>query len=433
MIVQHKKQLQEIIESHINSEMVLIPTLCDKNLHPIQNELSLLYVKWLSTNQENIIVLNHSEQRQDNDLNSKFVEKALDINKENKYIYNRKSFNHILSLNSLNDTNLTFYLEAGNPLYIDKLTTNSHDFFNINFHKLKNINRYIPIMKHLEYDRKLVNKMRDLYYYEKNNQKYNQNVINNLTKIEHNGLFTTDNEYQYSEYNIYTSTGRPSNRFGGINFAALNKSDGTRKKYISRYGDEGCMIEMDYDAYHLRLIAEIVGYKFPEGSVHQYLANHYGVDYDKSKSLSFKYLYGEIPYMIAKKIPFFHKVQKYIDEKWQEYKRNNFVVSDIYNRKIGKNTRFTNKSKLFNYCIQLLETENNMKVLDDLLPVLEGKKTKIVLYSYDSFLFDFHKEDGIDFIKKIKRTIEHNNTYPVKVAWGNSYHNIQDITEKFND
>ena len=144
-------------------------------------------------------------------------------------------------------------------------------------------------------------------------------------------------------------------------------------------------------------------------------------------------MYGEIPYKIAKEIPFFSKVQQYIDKKWQEYKRNNFVVSDIYNRKIGKNIRFTNKSKLFNYCIQLLETENNMKVLDDLLPILEGKKTKIVLYSYDSFLFDFNKEDGINFIKEIKQTIEQNNTYPVKVAWGKNYHKIQDITEKFND
>ena len=81
------------------------------------------------------------------------------------------------------------------------------------------------------------------------------------------------------------------------------------------------------------------------------------------------------------------------------------MVSDIYNRKIGKNIRFTNKSKLFNYCIQLLETENNMKMLDDLLPILEGKKTKIVLYSYDSFLFDFHKEDGIDFIKKSNKLL----------------------------
>ena len=33
----------------------------------------------------------------------------------------------------------------------------------------------------------------------------------------------------YSEYNLFTSTGRPSNRFGGINFAALNKKDGSRE------------------------------------------------------------------------------------------------------------------------------------------------------------------------------------------------------------
>ena len=433
MIVQHKKQLQEIINEHINSEMVLIPTLCDRNMHPIENELSLLYIKWLSSGKENIVVLNHSEKRKDNDLNVNFLKKALDINTENKYIYNKKSLTHNLSLNSLNDTNLNFYLESSNPLYIDNLTTNTHDFFNINFSTLNNINRYIPIMKHLEYGRKLVNKMRDLFFCDEKNKSYNENVINNLNQIEKNGLFTTDNKYQYSEYNIYTSTGRPSNRFGGINFAALNKSDGTRKKYISRYGDNGCMIEMDYDAYHLRLIAEIVGYEFPEGSVHQYLADQYGVDYDKSKSLSFKYLYGEIPYRISKKIPFFYKVQKYIDKKWQEYKRNNFVVSDIYNRKIGSSISFTNKSKLFNYCIQLLETENNMTVLDDLLPLLKGKKTKLILYSYDSFLFDFHKDDGLDFLKQIKKVVEKNNLYPVKVGWGNNYHKLEDITEKFND
>ena len=412
--------------------MVLIPTLCDKNLHPIQNELSLLYVKWLSTNQENIIVLNHSEQRQDNDLNVNFVEKALDINKENKYIYNRKSFNHILSLNSLNDTNLTFYLEAGNPLYIDNLTTNSHDFFNINFSKLKNINRYIPIMKHLEYNRKLVKKMRDLYYYDKNNQKYNQNVINNLTKIEHNGLFTTDNEYQYSEYNIYTSTGRPSNRFGGVNFAALNKSDGTRKKYISRYGDEGCMIEMDYDAYHLRLIGEIVGYDFPKTSVHEHMAELYGLPYDEAKALSFKYLYGGITDEVSDN-PFFSKVNDYIKLLWQDYKTNNFVQSYIYNRKIyRKNLQDMNPNKLFNYMIQLMETENNIKILNELQPKLQQYNSKLVLYNYDSFLFDFDTKDGLDFLNIVKQTIESGGKYPVKIGKGVNYHDMQDITEKFN-
>ena len=433
MIIQNKSHLNDIIDKNIQSEVVIIPTLCDKNLHPKRNQLSLLYLKWLSTNDENIIVLNHSEKRKDNDLTLEFVEEALNNNKENKYIFDKKAFNHTMSLNSLNDTNLNFYLDSSNPLYIDNLTTNTHDFFHINFSTLNNINRYIPIMKHLEYGRKLVNKMRNLFFYDERNKNYNENVIDNLTKIEDNGLFISDNGYQYSQYNIYTSTGRPSNRFGGVNFAALNKSDRTREKYVSRYGEKGCMIEMDYDAYHLRLIAEIVDYNFPEGSVHQYLADQYDVDYAKAKSLSFAYLYGEIPYMIYQTIPFFNKVQKYIDKKWLEYKQNNFVVSDIYNRKIGKSLSFTNKSKLFNYCIQLLETENNMRMLDDLLPLLEGKKTKLILYSYDSFLLDFHKDDGMDFLKKIKKVIEQNDTYPVKVGWGTNYHKMEDITEKFND
>ena len=433
MIIQNKSHLNDIIDKNIQSEVVIIPTLCDKNLHPKRNQLSLLYVKWLSTNDENIIVLNHSEKRKDNDLTLEFVEGALNNNKENKYIFDKKAFNHSMSLNTLNDTNLNFYLDSSNPLYIDNLTTNTHDFFHINFSTLNNINRYIPIMKHLEYGRKLVRKMRDLFFYDERNKNYNENVIDNLTKIEDNGLFISDNGYQYSQYNIYTSTGRPSNRFGGINFAALNKSDRTREKYVSRYGEKGCMIEMDYDAYHLRLIAEIVDYNFPEGSVHQYLADQYDVDYAKAKSLSFAYLYGEIPYMIYQTIPFFNKVQKYIDKKWLEYKQNNFVVSDIYNRKIGKSLSFTNKSKLFNYCIQLLETENNMRMLDDLLPLLEGKKTKLILYSYDSFLLDFHKDDGMDFLKEIKKVIEQNDTYPVKVGWGTNYHKMEDITEKFND
>ena len=433
MIIQNKSHLNDIIDKNIQSEVVIIPTLCDKNLHPKRNQLSLLYLKWLSTNDENIIVLNHSEKRKDNDLTLEFVEGALNNNKENKYIFDKKAFNHTMSLNSLNDTNLNFYLDSSNPLYIDNLTTNTHDFFHINFSTLNNINRYIPIMKHLEYGRKLVRKMRDLFFYDEKNKNYNENVIDNLTRIEDNGLFISDNGYQYSQYNIYTSTGRPSNRFGGINFAALNKSDRTREKYVSRYGEKGCMIEMDYDAYHLRLIAEIVDYNFPEGSVHQYLADQYDVDYAKAKSLSFAYLYGEIPYMIYQTIPFFNKVQKYIDKKWLEYKQNNFVVSDIYNRKIGKSLSFTNKSKLFNYCIQLLETENNMRMLDDLLPLLEGKKTKLILYSYDSFLLDFHKDDGMDFLKEIKKVIEQNDTYPVKVGWGTNYHKMEDITEKFND
>ena len=70
------------------------------------------------------------------------------------------------------------------------------------------------------------------------NMSYNDEVSDNLLHIEKNGLMTTTG-YVFSEYNLFTSTGRPSNRFGGINFAALNKKDGSRERFISRYSSIG--------------------------------------------------------------------------------------------------------------------------------------------------------------------------------------------------
>ena len=71
-----------------------------------------------------------------------------------------------------------------------------------------------------------------------------------------------------------------------------------------------------------------------------------------------------------------------------------------------------NRNKLFNYMIQLLETENNMKVLNDLVPYLKDKKSKLILYSYDSFLFDFKIEDGLGFLTDIKEYIRTRWCFP---------------------
>ena len=49
------------------------------------------------------------------------------------------------------------------------------------------------------------------------NLSYNDDILNNLSYLEGNGIQTTEGMV-YSEYNIFTSTGRPSNRFGGTNF-----------------------------------------------------------------------------------------------------------------------------------------------------------------------------------------------------------------------
>jgi len=47
-----------------------------------------------------------------------------------------------------------------------------------------------------------------------------------------------------------------------------------------------------------------------------------------------------------------------------------------------------NPQKLFNYILQNLETSMNVCILWDMCVILRGCKTKLVLYTYDSFLFD---------------------------------------------
>ena len=423
MIIENKKQLKEFIKSYKSEDSIIIPIPCDNNKHSAKTKLSLLYVQLLSGN-EFILPFNHSET-----MNIELPN--LETNTK-KYTYDRKDLNNFITLDNVIDVNLMNYMNTGHPLDLEQTDTNAHNFLNMRYYKKENINTIIPVLKHLEKCRKISQLLKDTIekYNQYVNMSYNNEVLDNLTYIESNGLQTTT-ELVYSEYNVYTSTGRPSNRFGGTNFAALNKSDGSRKPYISRFKN-GVLVEMDYDAYHLRLIADKVNYDFPDGSVHEHMSKFYGCDYQESKNLSFKYLYGHIPIEVVQMNPFFCKVHDYINTIWDDYKSKEFIVSDIYSKKIyRKNLTDMNANKLFNYTIQLMETENNMKALSNLISKIKDYKSKLVLYSYDSFLFDFNMEDGLEYLKKVKKILEQDGKYPVKVSWGLNYHEMKDITEKF--
>ena len=423
MIVENKKQLEEFLKLYNSEDSILVPIPQDSNKHPVSDELSLLYVKLFNGN-EFILPFNHSET-----LNIEIPN--LESNTK-KYTYDRKKLNHFIKLNNVIDINLLYYLATSTPLYIDDIDTKAHHFFNMRYYKRNNINNIIPVLKHLEKCREIASILKDTIekYEAYVNLSYNNEVLDNLSYIESNGLQTVDG-IVHSEYNIYTSTGRPSNRFGGTNFAALNKTDGSRKPFVSRFKN-GVLVEMDFDGYHLRLIADKIGYKFPEGSVHEYMAKFYGCDYNESKKRSFKYLYGHIPIDVVQINPFFSKVHDFIKNLWSEYKSKEFIVSDIYNRRIyKKNLSDMNANKLFNYTIQLMETENNMKVLSKLIPEIKDDRSKLILYSYDSFLLDFNMEDSLTYLSKVKKILEQNDKFPVKVSWGLTYHEMKDITEKF--
>lgn len=420
-IIENNDDLKFFFKLYKNQDSILIPISSDENKHPCSTDMCLLYIQMMS-GEEFILPFNHSETLNIEIPNLKSTTK--------KYTYDRKQLNHFIQLDDVIDVNLLNYMETGSPLNIEETDTNAHQFFNMRYYRKDNLNTIVPVLKHLEKCRKIVKILKDIIknYSEHVNMSYNNDVLNNLGYIEQNGLYTT-NGIVHSEYNIYTSTGRPSNRFGGINFAALNKSDGSREPFTSRF-QNGILVEYDYSAYHPSIIADIVGYKF-NGDVYEHLGKYYRVDREESKILTFQYLYGYTPIEVIESNPFFKLVADFINEMWKEYKNKEFIESYIYNKKIyKKNLSDMNRNKLFNYFLQNYETEINSRMLTKLIPFMKGYKSKLILYSYDSFLFDYNLDDGVKFLKEVKMIIENDGLFPTKVSKGLNYNEMKDITEK---
>ncbi len=416
MVIVNTDILFNQLKQHIQSKpFVLMQMYSDVKAHPQENRVSCYYVDF--QDEQYIVPIHHTEKYQDE---IQMIETNQTI-----FVQDLKQYHHntLVFGKDIRDMNWSYYLQHNISFNTEEFLTNSHQhYYRLHYDK-PNVNDLIPLVKHSQYFKPIAEKLFQSY------EQHDQTLLTNLYQIERNGLKTYE-KIIYSEYNPYTSTGRPSNRFGGMNFAALNKSDGSRKQFISRFNN-GVLVEMDFDAYHLRLIGEIIGYKFPTGSVHEHMAKLYGLPYDEAKALSFKYLYGGITDEVSDN-PFFSKVNDYIKLLWQDYKTNNFVQSYIYNRKIyRKNLHDMNPNKLFNYMIQLMETENNIKILNELHPKLQQYNSKLVLYNYDSFLFDFDTKDGLEFLSEVRQTIESDSKYPVKISRGVNYHDMQDITETF--
>jgi len=227
--------------------------------------------------------------------------------------------------------------------------------------------------------------------------------------------------------------GRPSNRYGNINFAGLNKSDGTRKAFIPRYDN---FLLFDFNSYHLNLITKFIKYKVNTNNIHTFLGQQYfgkteltSEEYNESKDLNFKYLYGGIPKEIREVIPYFARVQDFTYVLWNEMEKNGFYKSPLTGRKIMlEHIENPNPMKVLNYFIQLMETETNMVIIDRLQKYLQGKNTKLVLYTYDSFLFDYSKEDGKKCIFGIKKILD---IFPTNVYFGYNYQDLIDVTDTF--
>ena len=275
-------------------------------------------------------------------------------------------------------------------------------------------NDLIPIWKHYEQfqDWKKI-------FGDSKISKFSQLYPKSLGWIEKSGLYTNMG-YEYTHYNPLTTTSRPSNTFKGTNYAALKKDDGVRSRFISRF-ENGKLYQLDFDGYHIRLIAKLIGVDIPlDKKAHEWLANQYGKDLSEAKAITFRQLYGGVEDEYYH-IPFFKKTSDYINSLWLDFLRNREVLTPILQRKI-KFDENLNKNKLFNYILQALETERNILIIDKLSKINLKQKSVPILYTYDSILFDVDENED-NYIREVKRIMEKDG-FPTQLEVGNNYDNM---------
>jgi hypothetical protein len=414
-LIEDKEQLERF-DNRGFKEVFLEVIPYDFKTHPILDNVSLLYVRPVNATKGYMLCVDHSETMS---LNIDAIKQTLE-GIEKIYVRDKKSVLQYLPLKTLFDILPTHHT------YIPEYTQAHKYFYSKN---IKNPNRIIPVVKHYEYcetvfrDLKPFNLTCDDFYCKWFNKK--SSIV--FSAIEANGLkvdkelfeqhfHPIEDDYVYTQYNLKTLTTRPSNSFNGVNYAALNKDTGARQCFIPR---NDLLVELDISAYHPSLLANLVGYDFGGGDVHAAFAEMYKVDYKKAKELTFKQLYGGV-FEQYKDLEFFKKVQVYTDELWVNYQEHGWIEAPnsgyIY---AEENLTDMKPQKLLNYVLQNLETSTNVSILWEILKLLRGKKTKLVLYTYDSFLFDYAEEDR-QVLKEIKNVIE-NFKLSTKISYGHTY------------
>jgi hypothetical protein len=403
----------------------------NNNHHPALTELSLVYVRPLDSKKGYVLCLNHNESLS---LSKDEVFNWLDT-LGRIWVLDKKQ-----TLHWYNNSDKLFDVNFLEPVDIKSLDNACISYYYSKHNALPNVNCLIPISKHYEicetiFDMALpITKQYTLsnttfqfnnfrtanvfYNIEKNGIKVDKNCfIGYYNGKLTNPQFNLSRSKIYTQYNLYTTTSRPSNTFNSINFAALHKDDGERACFKP---ENDKFIELDFQGYHPRLIGEMIGFDFPKDkNTYDVLGELLGVDTQSAKELTFKQLYGGVWSEYQSK-PFFEKVLAYTDDMWDTYQYGGSIKCD--NKIFIRDDENITRTKLFNYIVQSKETSTNVDLLKLVFDKLKDKKTKLVLYTYDAFLFDYSNEDK-GLIQEIINILD----YPVNIKQGKTYHGLEKL------
>jgi hypothetical protein len=376
---------------------ICIPFFSNNNFHSSESEVVGLYLYFTDGTTE-LVNFTHPDSRiSEKTLESiKFHPNSLVLNKKGMLYH---GFDSGIDLNSY----LHYYIH--DHANIQEFYTSVMENFYSRYYTSKKLTKIIPLSKLIEFAENIILFTLTYYKPEKISKEcidYCEDFINTFKFIESNEIPVGD-EMKKQNYMWYTATSRPSNSWNNFNFSALNKNDGTRNKIHSRF-ENGKIVQFDYDAFHIKLLAKILDYKFTKHPYEE-IKEELGLDipYDEVKSRVFQNIYGTITDQFIQH-PFFQRVQAMIDELYQEYVDKEYTESYFYHKRFREIENAT-PNKVFNYFLQSLETEYNVRKLKTILPLLQDKRTVLCMYLYDAFIFDVPPDER-ELIPQLKRAFE---------------------------
>ena len=405
-IIEKQDQLDQL---HIGEDVFIhiIPT--NENYHPALQNISLIYVRWIKSHKGYILCLNHSES-----LSLQLADVLAKLSKADKlYTLDKKAvLHHFPTLSpQLIDAQLISSYYTIQDINIDQYESKVEADFKRKYYT-EAPSTLIPIAKHYEkwenvYDHierviRIVSENIDEYAFlnhymiplfyniEKQGIKLSKEPFIEYFKTLPNPKFSVSKGKIYTQYNLNTLTGRPSNAFNGVNFAALNKTNGERAAFIP---ENDTLVEIDFKAYHPTIIAKLAGYEFT-GNIYEQLSLQFpGSTPETIKELVFQQLYGGVRKDFQDK-PFFAEVNNYTNQLWSS-SENGAIGAQFGKRFTKQIIENATPQKLLNYIVQNTETIFNVVQFSAVMNLLKDKKTKIILYTYDSILLDYDSSENL--------------------------------------
>lgn len=407
--IENNDQLKELE----NKKIIIVPVV-DSAVHFMYESVLLFYILDIESKDEWVLNVKHPDVL-------KYAGTIIEFNSDFIFAVNKKTliYNKHIPFNAI-DVNFLIYPDTHKQF-------NFYDYIPTHFYLYKNrftewtvypLSILIKMCQDAAFD--VLQYINAHVSYISDIKKFDSLYYMSLFNTESNA-FEFKGDIVYSNYNPYTLTNRPTNSSFGINFSALSKKDNTRVK-LKPLDENKKLVQFDYSSFHVYLLTKMLNFVLPTNvDIYLFLNEQYKFseksDRSDIKLDFFKYIYGTTKY----DTDLSNLIYEFKQDLYNFFKDNGFVYSFFTNRKIFFNVSpDIEPNKLFNYFLQNAETEYNLLKILKLNNICSSDASvNLILYTYDSFLFEIPSNDT-EVIDTIKSILEEDGI-PTTVQIGDTY------------